>query len=125
MTVLVVAVLAVVCVVVAPHLTELVRPEYERAGAVLVCLLLAAVPRTIMIMQISTLRAQRRGGSILTVHVVTVAATAAALVMLVPSRGLDGVGIGWLLGSLVGFLAAMATRWGERLAFVTSAGGAR
>jgi O-antigen/teichoic acid export membrane protein len=112
LTLLVVAVLAVACVVAGPLLIALVGKEYQRGAVVLVCFLVAALPRTMLVLQIATLRAQRRGGAILTVQVVVVVATIVAMLSFVPSLGLNGVGVGWLVGSLVGALAAIATRWG-------------
>jgi O-antigen/teichoic acid export membrane protein len=111
-TLVAVVVLAVSCAVVAPHLLGLLGHEsaYRRGGVVLVCFLLAAAPRTMLVLSLATLRAQRRGGRILAVQVVTVAVTAAVMLALVPALGLDGVGVGWLLGSLVGCLAAIAMR---------------
>lgn len=110
-TLLGVAALAVLCVGSATELLALVGHDYQRGAVLLTCFAIAAVPRTILVLQMASLRAQKRGATILALQALTVIVTVVAMVSLMLHLGLDGVGYGWLLGSLVGALAAVRLRW--------------
>lgn len=110
-TVLSVTALAVCCAAAAPKLLALAGPDYRRGAVLLICFVGAAIPRTMLVLQIASLRAQQRGGSILALHVLTVTVTVAAMMSLILPLGLNGVGYGWLLGSLIGAVAATRLRW--------------
>lgn len=110
-TLLAVAALAVLCAGLAPKLLALVGKDYQRGTVLLMCFVVAAVPRTMLVLQMASLRAQKRGGTILALHALTVTVTVGAMVSSILPLGLDGVGYGWLLGSLIGAFAATRFRW--------------
>ena len=95
-----------VLVVVAPWVLEIFGPAYREAGTgTLVLVALAAVPNVVVSAAMSAARVRRRTGVQFAVPASAAVIVIVTAWLLMPSRGILGVGIAWLFG--LGVVAAV------------------
>ena len=106
----VVAFLAFVLIISAPHVLGLFGQNYRVLGTgVFRLLMLSAVPRCAVLLSVATARGQSRSGLAALLQTTGMLGTLLLAVVLMPWLGLLGIGIAWLAGSSVSSGLAMAT----------------
>jgi O-antigen/teichoic acid export membrane protein len=123
-TMLLVCPLAAVIAIAAPWLLLAFGDAYSHAGAPLLRLFAAAqIPTVLVVLGISVARIEHRGGVVLGVHAAQAVLVLGLSAILVPSMGIKGVGVAWLvshtliavvlLGGILGPLVLPQRRAGD------------
>ncbi|MFD9128307.1 lipopolysaccharide biosynthesis protein [Kitasatospora sp. NPDC059571] len=103
-----------VTLVAAPWLLSLFGPGYAHYGtAPLRLLVLAALPNLVVGIAIDVARARRQLGRMMGLQIVLYTLVVAVILWLLPSMGLTGIGLGWLLAESVLAVPLLLTmpRW--------------
>ena len=97
-------------------------PEYDHAANLLRLFALALIPFTVVNFVIAVERIRQRIGPALLIAGASTAATIGLDLWLIPSRGLSGAGLGWLIGQTLGAVIAiwLASRGDSETAPVTN-----
>ena len=94
----------------APVVLRIFGPDYAREGStVLRLLVLSAIPHTVISLNVSILRAERRMGTLAVLQGAMAILVIVLSVVLLPILGINGVGWAWLATTTVVAVAVLAT----------------